>query len=523
MDYNQYLLGGKNPKMVEIKYFEEEIYPSNLTIPTEDIIKKGERVDVYGPAIKGYLLTVARSAALYLARNLRSYISGVDPFSGLFRNKPSQGYKDGFETSPSREEFRKDGIIIAPSEEAIGKKEKDESLDKRRDSHYEKPSADKKDPDNSYSKREDDHKIVSSKLEPKETTEEFTSGKKSDESIAKRTSDHEDESLTDKRDFLSDEEKLKIKEKEEDIGKLQDSKESKKEKEIEGHTSVSEGDLKEEDKESRDKREKEAGPAYREKDGKNIVEIDLQFLHEGRTKKIGDLERTRPEIYSIGHILVIPQGTETPPFRIPFEFNPDIDEGSYSAQYNAQTVLSRIGALQSYSHTDISTASIKSQYYALSEEGSNSGNAFMNFFTLKKIQDIQRMYQSLVFPKFPQEEEQSTEEPFSYNRPPFVKIIIGDKDSTLFTYPLKTGDLNSHSEKKNHKVFMVTSISIEKDLNKTPIKMSDDGGRIIDTFGFDVSMDIVEVTKNYMDLYPDFESYFKSFYKTAEAANRIWA
>ncbi len=240
--------------------------------------------------------------------------------------------------------------------------------------------------------------------------------------------------------------------------------------------------------------------------------INLATLYESQQK----IEKEKIKNYSIGYILVIPQDESSEMFKIPFEFVPDIDEGGYSAQYSAQNILSRLGSLQNYSYTELSTASIETSYYALSEDASpieNTNDSWINLYTLDYIQNIQRAYQSLVLPKFPRGEEESSEKPFSYLKPPFIKVVIGESEkSTIFTYPLEKGDLKSHkdNEKRRHKLFMVTNVKIEKKLQESPLVL-DNEGSIIDSFGFSVSLELLEVTKSYMDIYPDYNSYFNSF------------
>ena len=252
-----------------------------------------------------------------------------------------------------------------------------------------------------------------------------------------------------------------------------------------------------------------------EKSYKEINLSNLKYAHKNREISADELEQLRPSLSSIGYISVIPQD-EVDGFKIPFEFLPEIKEGSYSAQYNATSVLARIGNLQNYSHTEVSTPSITSTYYVFAKDENSTtesyGNAWMNYYTLEKVQAIQRMYESLVFPKFPRNEEEGVEKEFSYLRPPFVKIIIGSEDdSTLFTYPkLQNGDLNSQDDKRRHKLYVVTNVSVEKNLQETPLILKEEG-KIVDTFGFSVTIDLLEVTKSYMDIYPDYGTYFKSF------------
>lgn len=234
-----------------------------------------------------------------------------------------------------------------------------------------------------------------------------------------------------------------------------------------------------------------------------------------RRTSLIDLDKAnekRPDAFSLGYLLVIPQGNDDKMFKIPFEFIPEIKEGSYTAHYNAQTVLARLGNLQNFSHSELSTPSITAKYYVLYEEDrmSRVPDSWMSIFTLDKIQKIQRMYESLVMPKFPKSEEDSVNNPFTYNRPPFIKVMIGGEGTNLFTYP-KGSSVKGDNINSKYKTYLATSVSIDKDLTQ-PLILGK-GGTIIDTFGFTVTLELLEVTQSYMSMYPDYEAYFKSFQK----------
>jgi hypothetical protein len=259
----------------------------------------------------------------------------------------------------------------------------------------------------------------------------------------------------------------------------------------------------------------------------DVLNIHLPYSNGGKITKDG-IKDERPDFWSVGYILVMPQ-TEDNNFnnyKIPFEFNPTISGGNISTQYNAQNILSRIGSLQTFSNVDLSTINFSTHYYALShdendaDDSGNVGNDWMKFFTLKFLQGIQKGYEALSFPHFPANDEQSIEIGFKYTKPPLVKIIIGDANknenapySNLLTYPKDIEDKNEilSSTKNNrlYKTFLVSSMEIEKDLETLPLFLEDK--KIKDTFGFSVNMSLVEVSKSYMDVMPNYINYFNDY------------
>ena len=240
-------------------------------------------------------------------------------------------------------------------------------------------------------------------------------------------------------------------------------------------------------------------------------------------------ERDDINSLQIGSILVAPVVSEgfaesLPRFHIPFEFNPEINEGGLAANYEATSVLSRIGELQSYQGTGTFTITLETEYIATAHpednEVSTDGNNWMNFYTLEKIQAIEKAYRSLVLPHFP--DETNIEQGYFYVKPPLLRVIMGGANdepadtgpyANLLTYgrnEMVTGRLesagsffNSNSRLKN---FIATEVTIIKDLKETPIVL-DKKGRIKDTMGFKVSLSLTEVTANYMDSIPDFKRY----------------
>lgn len=500
MNYNEYLLGGKKSKEISLSYLSEEKNPQELTVTiinspkgssitsnntdSSYYFKDGKKVGLLSETLRGLAEAYFSAAGDYLAGNLMSWLHGVDPFSNLNKTIGSNGYKEKDKNYRDRvtldEDISKKKIEIELKEQENGK-ESEENIAEQ-DIEQEKKTP-----------KEIEQDVEKEKKTSKKIEEDIEDGKESKESITEQDIEQE---------------KKTPKEAEQDVENGKESKENIVEQDIE------------------DGKESEENITGQDIDpGKKDLEIIDLSNFQYNTSELG---KNRPGYSSIGYVSVIPQG-EDEAFQLPFEFTPEIDEGSYSAVYNAQNILARVGALQNYSHTDISTVSIKARYFALAENENSNNNSgvdsWIDNYTLKRIQAIQRGYESLVFPKFSTDEAESINAPFSYNRPPFIKIILGDENSTLFTYPKKVYEngnrLESHSNdlKKYHKVFIATQVKIEKDLKETPLVLDDskNSEKIVDTFGFSVSLDLLEVTKSYMDMYPDFESYFNTFQSVINA------
>lgn len=261
-------------------------------------------------------------------------------------------------------------------------------------------------------------------------------------------------------------------------------------------------------------------------------------------------------IVSIGFLYVRQIGTieEVKPYKIPFQFNPEITEGAITAKYNATSFLSRIGEMQSYTGTNSLTLSIKTKYTVLAlNEGSaektsnissikreNTIGAWNDFYTLNSINEIENAYRSLVLPEFT-----SSSEGITYIRPPVIKIILvanekkegsynekkedfynveTEKNQMEFTYPYLKGKdlydsigsknvfLKSQSKEGNlrfHKTFVATSVTINKNTPEAFYIRTDTN--TLHYSSFDVDLSLIEVTQDYTDAIPDFKAYYANF------------
>lgn len=240
-------------------------------------------------------------------------------------------------------------------------------------------------------------------------------------------------------------------------------------------------------------------------------------------------QKNRNDKFQVGSILVTPIAAEAddlPRFWIPFEFNPDIQEGDLSANYEATSVLSRIGEMQSYSNTNALTVTINAKYIAVSQgdgESEMNGQSWMDDFTMSKVQAIEAAYRSLVLPHHPDETDE--DQGYRYVKPPILRVVMGSANeeqgespySNLLTYQTNTvveGKLGSTETlfggNKRLRNFITTGISIKKSLEETPVRL-DDSGRILDTFGFDVTLNLTEISPSYMDTMPDYKRFFEQY------------
>ena len=274
----------------------------------------------------------------------------------------------------------------------------------------------------------------------------------------------------------------------------------------------------------------------------------------------------------IGFIYVNPVAINgASPFKIPFEFNPILTEGSIEARYSAVSLLSRIGELRSYIGTNALTVSFKTQYLitdgvknkpsddnkpapsgylennSVAEKfiGQNYDgltNNWMDQYTEDYITNLEVAYRSLILPNF-----SSSDNSLNYARPPTVKIILStnqedngmnpDGGAYELAYPFLSagGDnsLNSNPETdtgpnhysnnnilasqftgngapfRYHKTFVVSSLTISKTFESQNAYYDTSGVLRFD--GFTVDMTLVETTQTYTDALPDYNIYAQRF------------
>lgn len=237
---------------------------------------------------------------------------------------------------------------------------------------------------------------------------------------------------------------------------------------------------------------------------------------------------------------------------IPFQFNPEIEEGAIKANYEEEKILGRITSARYYINTDSDPVTLTTKYICTCDQDfkeMESYNKTINFgkthldknwhehWTQNELIRIENAYRSLVFP---------LKDDNYMIRPPVVQIYIGNNTENptvrnVLTYPLVmsrnstentksiSGDTyfehslsfnetsvsedNEDLEKSkkgyfNVKRYIVTSVSI-KDLENTNGWNYNVNKNIPGTKrGFIVTLSLSETTRNFLDLVPDFKAYY---------------
>lgn len=266
-------------------------------------------------------------------------------------------------------------------------------------------------------------------------------------------------------------------------------------------------------------------------------------------------------------------------FYIPFEFMPEISEGSIQAKYQAEALLGRIGGMQVYTGTELSTVSVQTTYYALAPDdldnqdminqlsAQDSTNAWQYYWSDSRLKEIEYKLRSLVFPTIANDKNSFL------LKPPIVQINLGrnillssetdngrenqDTDTNLFKYP--TNNINEYLRVTNDsdalKKYIVTSVQIDnlepniyssptlyKRASKPTSGQEDDGvgGYIqlandansgeyasepgVNRFyrrGFKVTIQLTEVTENFLDIVPDFAAYYNAWTFASSSADKV--
>jgi hypothetical protein len=226
--------------------------------------------------------------------------------------------------------------------------------------------------------------------------------------------------------------------------------------------------------------------------------------------------RDKEDIWKIGALYIWPiaeDGTINPKY-VPFQFNPTIVEAGMAARYTATTILSRIGNIQSFTGTDNLTITLNTSYVPISRTENES-------FNIKDIQLIELAYRSLTLPWF---SESTSDEGYRYYKPPLLKVIMGDYKkvnssekgiqttnspfSNLLTYPNDVLNGKISGELRHFKTFIATSCSIVRTDDMPYFLDPDDDYQLKDTFGYNISMSLTEITPSYHQIFPNFKDYF---------------
>ena len=201
--------------------------------------------------------------------------------------------------------------------------------------------------------------------------------------------------------------------------------------------------------------------------------------------------------YNLGYMLIQPvvPNDKYPVFKIDFEFNPKISEGSIRANYSALSILNRIGDLQTYTGTSSVTPQLDLKYRVLSSDNTK-GISWMSKWTLEYIQKIELALRSLVVPSLMDNNERST-------RPPIIRVNLGSY-SNIFQFP------NMLHGGQRYRYFVASSVDIDKNYDNGFYfgEETDFGYYARDTMGFDAKISLIEVKRSYFTRYPSFNDYY---------------
>lgn len=265
-------------------------------------------------------------------------------------------------------------------------------------------------------------------------------------------------------------------------------------------------------------------------------------------------------------------------FDIPFEFTPRISESATQANYQQETLLGRLGQFNVFTGTNLPSLSIELDYLALAPDnldqedtasmGKQHGtDAWQYFWTNNRIEAIEYKLRSLVFADYVSGDY--------LIKPPLVEIhlennlgegasVVGD----LYKYPnaIETNDqgarmidglsgeymafsaaLEKTGNYSRYKKYIVTSVQIDK-INDADILYPSLYGRKYNPanyqynntmyhinqgenskgwsghsrkLGFKATLQLQEVTENFLDLVPDFKAYYDAWNYKEGAANRL--
>lgn len=298
-----------------------------------------------------------------------------------------------------------------------------------------------------------------------------------------------------------------------------------------------------------------AGETYDESWEDNIKDI-----FKNRDATIGNYKQYEERIIgtsdAIGCLYIEPFYNTDNKFSvssIPFQFNPEIEEGAIKANYEEEKILGRITSARYYINTDSDPVTLTTKYICTcdldfqNEEENKKNNrkfgdshldkSWYKHWDQNELIKIENAYRSLVFP---------LKDGNYMVRPPVVQIYIGNNTENptvrnVLTYPLKmskdlkesakslnnetattyfehslsfneTSANNEDKESKkgyfNVKRYIVTSVSI-KDLENTNGWNYNVNKYIPGTKrGFIVTLSLSETTRNFLDLVPDFKAYY---------------
>ena len=210
-------------------------------------------------------------------------------------------------------------------------------------------------------------------------------------------------------------------------------------------------------------------------------------------------------------------------YFIPFQTNPNINDGGYEARYQTEEIMGRLLQIRSYIGTNANTITIQTKYIA-TDEGNNTDNnshyeTWMKGWTPEKLYKIENMYKKLVLPFIYSEKG-------IFVKPPIVRLNIGynglinkETVSSLFSYPNVENSIQVTETLEGltkEKRYIVTNLQInpinQDSFQDYYIKSRDYNNSLNNGFvsyrrGFSVSLTLAETTKNFLDNVPNYYNY----------------
>lgn len=270
-------------------------------------------------------------------------------------------------------------------------------------------------------------------------------------------------------------------------------------------------------------------------------------------------------------------------FDIPFEFTPRISEGAMQANYQTETLLGRLGQFQIYTGTNLSTLNIELEYIALAPDNFDTQesaeiyrqygtDAWQYYWTNNRVEAIEMKLRSLVLANYVDSDY--------LIKPPLVEIHLENSNGygaetigDLYKYPngIKESEESISLETsvgKNYlqystalngdtgnryKKYVVNSVQIDNISDSDILYPSLYGRKFnndysdkrntmyhIDTYnsansdrkamgwagysrkkGFKATLQLTEVTENFLDLVPDFKAYYDAWRFKEATANYV--
>lgn len=287
-----------------------------------------------------------------------------------------------------------------------------------------------------------------------------------------------------------------------------------------------------------------------------------------RLQQRRDMIKDFKNINSLGYIICYPTlssgSSPAAAFKIPFQFNPNITESGLTAKYESQQLLHRRGNIYSYVGTEGQTLSLETTYMMTTdgltdderkserkgtgidtkkdyEWDSGPEDSWYDIWSPKVIQKIESALRSIALP---QVENNNGE--IKFHKPPMLKIIFNgtfadgttvggttgegtgddsgeEKLHPMLTFPVsKTTGTATTSVKWYHRTYIATKVSIEKNMNDSPlyVGVTKEGegetakyknSKIIDTHIFRLKMELAEIDSNYVGVMPNFMDYYNTY------------